>query len=183
MGARQDFIIVVPRCWDSVRRVLTELQPLIEEWIGPLHSLSVQNFSTGSLDDRSLEGAVAAEALPQASDEEIVAFYPSDPTQGTVLISHEGSHDLVVLSLSEHAPALDRLNRIWSVVGREADAALVGEELDVEDEQIATLLESGEIPAGLDLCDAAIVKQLPASITKRSELADDLVHGGRLLLK
>lgn len=181
MAARQNFIVVLPRCWEKARRVLATLQALIEEWIGSLRTVSVQDFSIGSAEDRPLEDMVAADALPEVSDEEIVALYPSDPRRGSVLVSHEGSYDLIMLSLGEHAPALDRLNRIWRLVGGEASAVLVGEELEVDDEQIVTLLESGELPADLDLCDAAIVR-VPAAVGELDG-RNELSHGGRLLLR
>lgn len=181
MAARQNLIVVIPRCWERTRSILAALHTLIEEWIGSLSTVSIQDFSTGSAEDRPLRSAAAAAALPEASEQEIVAFYPSDPRRGSVLVSHEGSHDLITLSLGEHAPALDRLNRIWSLVGGEANAVLVGEELEIDDEQIATLLESGEVPADLDLCDAAIAKlpSPPAGLDGK----DELLHGGRLLMR
>lgn len=181
MAARQNLIVVVPRCWEKALRVLAALQATIEDWIGSLRTVSVQDFSTGSAQDRPLEGLVASEALPEVSDEEIVVLYPSDPRRGSVLLSHEGTYDLITLSLGEHAPALDRLDRIWRLVGGDATAVLAGEELEVEDEQIDTLIESGELPAELDLCDAAIVRVSGA--VAELDMRNELLHGGRLLLR
>ena len=181
MGALQNFIIVVPGSLETVRRVLIALQPLIVEHLGSLCTLSVQDFVTGSIDDQMMVGR-ASDALPHWSDHETVALYPSEPRRGTVLISHEGPYDLVVLSLGKHTPTLDVLTRIWSAVGADAHAVLAGEELDVNENQVGALLEEGEIPDDLDLCQAAVAK-LPLSFSRASELGGLVEHGGRLLLK
>lgn len=109
-------------------------------------------------------------------------FYASEPTRGNVMVSHEGPYDLVVLSLSEHVPAVDLVTRVWNAVGADACAVLVGEELDVDDKQVDSLLEAEEIPADLDLCQAAVSKS-PVRVSRRGRRGELVEHGGCLLLK
>lgn len=180
MPARQNIVIVIPRGWAEVRSLLAPLQAVIEEWIGSPRLLSIQDVVTGSTDDRQIVGAFTGDDLPEASENEIVAVYPDDRSRGAVLAMHEGSFDLIVISTDEHGLAGDRSERIWSLIGGEAQAVLVGEELEVEHNQIVELLRSGQLPADLDLCEAAILRD-PQS--RPAVLRQELPYGGRLLLR
>lgn len=180
MASRQNIIVVVPRDWGRVRSLLERLQSLVGEWIGSPTTLSVQDFSTGSTKDCPIVGVVTNENLPEASEDEIVVLYPDDPKRGAVLALHEGSYDLIILAAGVHGSAVDRLNRIWCLIGDEARAVLVGEELEVEGNQIAELLRSEMLPPELDLCEAAIVGCPPDGPRTGGQ---ELPYGGRLLLR
>lgn len=180
MAARQNIIIVIPGDWVRVRGLLERIQPLVEEWIGMLSVLSVQDFLTGSAKDNHIVGGVPRDTLPEASKDEIVALYPDDPKRGAVLVLHEGPYDLIVLATGEHGQAVDRLTKIWRLIGDEARAVLVGEELEVERDQISELLRSQWLSPNLDLCEAAIVGCQP---NKSGIAGEGLPYSGRLLLR
>ena len=180
MAARQNIIVVIPKDWARIRSVLAQLQSLVGEWIGSPTTLSVQDFSTGSIEDCRIIDAVTGPDFPEASETEIVALYPDDQKRGAVLALHEGPYDLIILSVGERGPAVDRLNRIWSLVGEDAHAVLIGEELEVDGNQIEELLHSEMLPPQLDLCEAAIVRS-PSS-RPRIE-GQDSPYDGRLLLR
>jgi hypothetical protein len=179
MPAHQNFIVVIPRSWQRVRKVLTVLQPLIEEWLGPVETMMVLDLAAGSEKDR-LEAVSALDSLPEMADHEIVVLYPADHARrGCVHVDRQGGFDVVNLSLVDHTAAAERLERIWQLIGAEASAALTGEELEGSDVQTEALQDSGVLPADLDLCDIAIVG--PAPHAPAPDGHAKLPHGGRWL--
>jgi hypothetical protein len=181
MPALQNIIIVIPRGPGRVRRVLTALQHTVQAWIGVVQTSLILNFSTWSEQHQLGGWEAAADAFSAVSDHELVFLYPAEPRRGCVGLKHEGAYDLINMSTIDHPPVVDRLHEIWRVVGSEARAALVGEELGANEDQIDRLLRSGEIPVDLDLCEAAILG--PPSAVPPLDGRNALVHGGRLLRK
>ena len=142
----------------------------------------VVDYITGSENEEAVEGAFVADILPEVSDHEFVSLYPADyPTRGCLLVSREGAYDTINLSLVERSSALDRLARVWHIVRTEARAVLVGEELGVNADEIDRLLQSDKLPADIDLCDAAIVRD--RAIAPAGDERTDPWYGGRLLLR
>lgn len=181
MAARQNIIVVVPRSWARVRTTLVLLHALIERWMGPLHTISIQNYTTGTANNHRIGEVINESDLPEVAEDEIASLYTADPKRGAVLALHEGSYDVIILAMGEHGSALDRLNEVWRLVGNEAHAVLVGEELEIEEDQIATLLRcSQKVPAELDLCDAAIVTSQSGAASPEYQ---GYPWGGRLLLR
>lgn len=180
MTERQNIIVVVPKGWEGVRNLWPRLQSLVLEWIGAPKTLSVQDFAIGSTKDAAVGDLPTKDILPQASENEIVALYPSDPKRGAVLMLHEGAYDLIVLALALHGSAIERLIRTWGVVGDAAQAVLVGNELEVEHSQVTELLRSGMLPSELDLCEAAIIGSEGGSTRMGGR---ELPYGGSLLLR
>lgn len=158
MPAHQNVIAVFPRSWSTIRTNLASLQALFEGSIGQIKTLCVQNLSSRSEMDFPLQDGLVAATIPEVSDQEILALYPDEDTkQGCVLMFRAGAHDVIQLSVERHSPPVDWLGRVWGIVRTEASAVLVGEELEVDEDQLKKLFQFRAIPADLDLCDAAVV--------------------------
>jgi hypothetical protein len=57
---------------------------------------------------------------------------------------------------------------------------LVGEQLEVEEEEVKDLIETGDLPESLTLCEAAIVKS-SADFSRSTKHGGSVAHTGRLL--
>lgn len=181
MPAHQNIIVLIRHEPGLVRKLFTSLLPIVEEWLGPIRIVSVQDYLVGSKKDRTIEGAFNVELLPDGRDHETVVLYPSDhPKHGCVLVYHEGSYDAVTLSLVKHVSLTDQLVRLWDIVRAEAIAVLVGDELEVGASQIDRLLQSDELPDDLDLCELAIVRNPTLPL---HDLQTTVWQGGRLLMR
>ena len=180
MPEQQNIIIIIAGGWAQVCSSLPRLQSIVEDWIGPLSVLSVQNFLTGSVEDHRVEGMITEGWIPTTSRDEIVALYPDDPKLGAVLVFHEGPYDLIILAAGKRGLAVERLKEVWRSIGDNAQAVLVGQELEVEESHITELLHSEMLPSELDLCEAAIVRYSQAEPHAGGL---ELPFDGRLLMR
>lgn len=94
--------------------------------------------------------------------------------------SHKGDYDVILFSMSERLPAIDRLTQTWQLVGDDVCAVLVGEELEVDESQISALLQSRVMPSSLDLCDAAVVRGDQSMRVGQDQ--KEIFQGGRLVI-
>jgi hypothetical protein len=173
MGAKQNVVIVGLREQATFGKLLTLLLPFIESTLGALRIFSVVKPRTDELRDEVVVGDLER-YVSGLADDELGTFYAADPKRGSVGFAREGVFDVVVMSLSDHRPPVSLCRTIWRVVGSVACAVLVGEELEVRDDQIEELLATASVPHSLDLCESAIVRPL-------GEVAgghESLDHGG-----
>lgn len=178
MGTKNSVILAVESCGFTSWQILIErVEPVVFKIVGPLKEMRVLNFLTGKEIKTGLAGDPST-TVNKIMENEIVTFYPERPVDGCLQLYLEGRFKVVNLALSSILNSSDIIRKTWQEVGELIDIILVGEELEVNEEDLDYLLENIRIP-NMSLCQEAIVKK--KLWTKKPVGSIDVEYGGVLI--
>ena len=126
--------------------------------LGPLETQSIQDFVAGTTRDSPLLDEVSVDS-PAFTDNEIVAFYPSEMTRGSLILCHEDEFDVITLSIGGKADAEVLAKRLWQS-SSSVICVLAGEELELGGHEIRGFLRSGEAVDMPPLCTVALLGEV-----------------------
>lgn len=152
LPAKLNFATIVRRVDLAVS--LRGVWPIAVNCLGPLVAQSIQNFEAGTIRDTLVE-EVFVEA-PAFADSEIVVFYPNNASRGSLVVSHEGSFDVITLSTCCEGDLDALAEHLWRS-SLYVVCVLAGEELEVDERGIRDFLKSGKAADLPPLCDVALL--------------------------
>ena len=179
MGAKISFIFAAETAdVRFLRRAIADLTPEIRRVLGTLKSVLVHDFESNTIRE-SMLGASPSDDIPRFSENEIVTLYPDNIQNGCVMLTSEGRFMVITIALRRVSNPLEFLMECWRKIGGELSAALMGEELEVREKELDSLIREVRIPREADLCEAAIVTARVGTTT--SIVGTGVEHGAVLL--
>lgn len=180
MGAKINYLFVAESAdLEFFKRMVMRLTPQIHQMLGELKTAAVHDTHTNTIRESSIDISLD-DGLPTFMEHEILTLYSQEMQDGCVMLTYEGAFMVISIALHSAPNRLGFLMECWQRIGKDLNAALMGEELEVTERELDSLIREARLPKEMDLCEAAIVKfrhESAASIVGR-----DVEYGAVLVI-